>query len=141
MKRLLVIGLVLAACVCISACDNGGGNGSGGDTTTGQVISVTATVTPTTYSGVCPKTFKFVGVITVDGPCQVTYRWAHEPYVNDEHTITFTAAGSQTVKYSWTVSTWLPSNERWLDLITSAPNLVIASPMAEFVLNCLDTRN
>lgn len=134
MRRYLIGLVMVALSLTLVSCDGDGGGNGGGN---GQVTSVSTSVSPAAYVGICPKVFKFTGVITTDGVCEVTYRWAHEPYVNDEHTISFAAAGSQTVTYSWKVSGWLPANEQWLDLITSSPNLVIAMPIASFKLTCL----
>ncbi len=137
MKRLALLVLVVVVFTGFAACDDGDGGGGGN----GQVIAVTSSVSPPSYSGACPVTFKFTGVITTNGACRVTYRWVHVPYVQDEKTIEFNAAGSRTVEFYWSVGSWLPSNERWLDLIVSAPNQFIASPMAQFTLNCLSLPN
>lgn len=122
----------------LGACDNDSDNneGSGGSAENGQVTSVTASVSPTTHTGLCPKNFKFTGVITTDGPCEVTYRWVHVPFVHEEKTIVFTAAGSKTVTYSWLVGSDIKTNEQWLDLIVSAPNQFMVTPPTSFKLVC-----
>jgi len=40
-----------------------------------KVTRVTASVSPPTYSGQCPKRFEFAGKITVDSPGIVEYKW------------------------------------------------------------------
>ena len=142
MKRTFILPLIMVMMLLLGACDGDGdnNNGSGGSDPapqTGQVTNITASVNPTTYNGLCPKTFEFTGVITVDGPCEVTYRWVHVPYVHEEKTITFTAAGTKTVKYSWSVGNGIPDNEHWLDLIVSAPNPAPVIETVSFDLDCV----
>lgn len=137
--RALIPILIATMAVIMGSCDpsSDDNGGSGGEAQTGQVTNVTASVNPTSYSGFCPKVFKFTGIITTNGPCEVTYRWVHVPYVNEEKTITFTAAGSKTVKFEWSVGNDLADNEHWLDLIVSEPNQFMVSPPISFDLNCV----
>ena len=66
------------------------------------VTSVTASVTPSSFTGACPKMFLFYAVITVNGPGTVTYRWERsDGESGDTKSITFAAAGSQTITTTW----------------------------------------
>jgi hypothetical protein len=100
------------------------------------VTAVAAKVTPGDYTGPCPKVFTFQGKITANGPGQVTYHWAHKPYVLEERTITFAAAGMQAVGYAWAVPADLPVAERWLGLVVSKPNQIAAQPPTSFSMQC-----
>lgn len=81
------------------------------------VTAISAGVNPTTYSGPCPKVFKFTGVITANGPGTVTYRWEHSPGTGTPQTVTFAAAGSMTVTKDYSAST-----SDFLALIIDTPN-------------------
>jgi hypothetical protein len=81
------------------------------------VTAVSASVSPTTYTGPCPKTFKFTGVISANGPGTVTYRWEHSPGTGAPQTVTFTAAGSKTVTKDYAASM-----SDYLALIIDKPN-------------------
>ena len=81
------------------------------------VTAVAASVAPTTYAGPCPKTFKFTGIITANGPGTVTYRWEHSPGTGKVETVSFAAAGSKTVTKDYS-----SSMSDYLALIIDKPN-------------------
>ncbi len=64
------------------------------------------------FTGPCPKTIHFWGTITAGGPGTVTYRWerSDNTAATDVETITFPAAGSQTVANLWTRGKVLDGN-------------------------------
>jgi len=84
------------------------------------------------YTGTCPKTIHFWGTISTNGPGTVTYRWERSDgtAVPDE-TITFTAAGSQTVTNLWTRSGGIG----WQGLHILTPNNPVSSQI-DFTLTC-----
>ena len=65
------------------------------------VTSVTASVSPSGYTGPCPKDFSCSAVITVNGPGTVTYRWERTDGPSSTQTIAFAGAGSKTVTTGW----------------------------------------
>jgi hypothetical protein len=81
------------------------------------VTAISASVDPPVYTGPCPKTFKFTGVITANGPGTVTYRWEHSPGTGKVETVTFDAAGSKTVTKDYS-----SSMSDYLALIIDKPN-------------------
>jgi DNA-directed RNA polymerase specialized sigma24 family protein len=99
----------------------------------GQVTSVIANANPTTYSGTCPATISFSGIITMNGPGTVTYRWELSDGTNhSSQLLTFTTAASLTVTDSWVGP---PSGAGWEHLHVGSPN-DITSANANFVNNC-----
>jgi hypothetical protein len=81
------------------------------------VTSISASVDPPVYTGPCPTTFKFTGIITANGPGTVTYRWEHSPGTGKVETVTFDAAGSKTVTKDYS-----SSMSDYLALIIDKPN-------------------
>ncbi len=100
---------------------------------TSQVTKVTADVAPEIFTGACPKTINYSGVITTNGPGTVTYKWVRSNGESEARTINFTAAGSQTVT-SGNV-TYDQDGTHWAKLQVLAPNAMI-SDQAKFTLNC-----
>ena len=97
------------------------------------VTSVTASVTPSSFTGACPKTFNFSAVITVNGPGTVTYKWERsDGAIAPDESITFAAAGSQTVTDSWTIGISYSGWER-VHILTPNDSL---SNQANFTLTC-----
>ncbi|MHB8085978.1 MAG: hypothetical protein ACYDHZ_09135 [Dehalococcoidia bacterium] len=84
------------------------------------------------FTGPCPKTIHFYGVISTSGPGKVTYRWERSDgsAVPDE-TITFTSAGSQTVTNLWTRG----GGGGWQRLHILTPNNPVSSEI-DFIVNC-----
>jgi hypothetical protein len=69
-----------------------------------HVTGVTAQAEPAEYDGPCPKMFRFTGVITVDRPGRVKYRWFHSDGRHRPPATTFFASPSaHTVRDSWTL--------------------------------------
>jgi len=54
------------------------------------------------YTGPCPKTIHFWGTIAASGPGTVNYRWERNDGTTIPGTVTFTAAGTQTITNLWT---------------------------------------
>ena len=98
------------------------------------VTNVTANVNPEIFSGTCPKTVNYSGVITANGPGTVTYKWVRSDGEGEARTINFTAAGSQTVTSG--NMTYGQSGTHWAKLQVTAPNAMI-SDQAKFTLNCV----
>jgi hypothetical protein len=98
------------------------------------VTSVVAGVTPTSYTGACPKLFNFYATITANGPCTVTYKWERsDGAIAPTYSITFAAAGSQTVTTTWQIGIDYSGWQR-VRILTPNPTL---SNQASFSLNCL----
>jgi hypothetical protein len=100
----------------------------------GEVTNVTASVTPQSYGGPCPKNFSCSATITVNGPCTVTYVWERLPDLGSSpvQTITFAAAGSKTVTTGWPLD---KTQMYGLIVRTLTPN-VKASSQYLFALEC-----
>ncbi len=96
------------------------------------VTSVTASVDPPSFTGLCPKVFNFYTVITANGPGSVTYQWEKSDGTFVPGLINFAAAGSQTVTSSWSVGT---SYSGWQRVHVFSPNEVISN-QANFTLTC-----
>jgi hypothetical protein len=105
---------------------------SGGDLFA-KVTHVTASVSPTSWSGKCPKRFEFTGKITVDKPGTVKYKWIRSDGANAPvKTLRFRRPGSQTVKTYWQLSA---PGEKWEAIEILAPN-PMKSNKAAFTLKC-----
>ncbi|MEW5717719.1 MAG: NBR1-Ig-like domain-containing protein [Chloroflexota bacterium] len=91
----------------------------------------------TDYSGACPKTVNFSGVITVNDAGPVTYRWESSDGSNSgDITINFSGAGSQTVSSTWTLgASGTTYTDYWRRLHISSPTDV-TSNHATFTLRC-----
>lgn len=97
------------------------------------VLGVTASVTPTTYTGPCPGNFNFTANITANGAGVVTYQWERKnsaPLATA--TVTFTGAGTQTVTNQWLSA---PVGAGWAQIHILTPN-DITSSQANFTNNC-----
>ena len=89
-----------------------------------------------TYNGQCPTTITFVGDITVDGPCTVTYRWVRSDGVQGPvETEVFNGAGAKQLSDTWTLGGGGGSITEWerIDILTPLPR---QSNNATFTLNC-----
>ncbi|HQC38406.1 MAG: hypothetical protein PHX90_03475 [Thermotogota bacterium] len=99
-----------------------------------KVTRVTASVSPPTYSGQCPKRFEFAGKITVDSPGIVEYKWIRSDGASAPiQKIRFEKAGTLTVNTYWELST---EGEHWQALQILSPN-PITSARASFTLKCV----
>lgn len=89
-----------------------------------------------TYNGQCPTTITFIGDITVDGPCTVTYRWVRSDSAQGPvETEVFNAAGAKQLSDTWTLggAGWATTQWERIDIITPLPR---QSNEATFTLNC-----
>ena len=89
-----------------------------------------------TYNGQCPTTITFVGDITVDGPCTVTYRWVRSDGAQGPvETEVFNATGAKQVSTTWKLggSGWSTTEWERIDILTPLPR---QSNEATFTLNC-----
>ncbi|MEO8035557.1 MAG: hypothetical protein ABI837_14065 [Acidobacteriota bacterium] len=103
-----------------------------------KVTSVTAAVTPASFKGPCPKLFEFTGVITVDSPGVVTYKWIRSDGAQAPgQKVEFRQAGRQTVKSTWTLgdATKLPRFNGWQEVQVLSPETLVSNK-AEFNLTC-----
>jgi len=108
------------------------------------INSVTASVDPSSFTGLCPKTFNFSAVIEVNGPGTVTYQWERsDGSTGPTESITFAEAGAQaqTVTRSWTTlgsssgGVWT-SYSGWQRVHILTPNDTFSNK-ANFTLNCI----
>lgn len=100
-----------------------------------NTVSATASVSPTSYTGICPAVFTFTGVITSSAPGPVTYTWDRSDGATSPSIIlNFSAPGSQTVTTTWTLSPTTPFNG-WERVHVLTPNAVLSN-QASFTLTC-----
>jgi len=89
-----------------------------------------------TYNGQCPTTITFVGDITVDSSCTVTYKWVRSDGAQGPvETEVFSAAGAKQVSTTWKLggSGWSTTQWERIDILTPLPR---QSNEATFTLNC-----
>ncbi len=97
------------------------------------VTGVTATVSPRSYSGVCPRPFSFTATITTDGAGRVTYRWERSDGVRGPlESLVFSGPGSQVVSAVWQPPS---SMTGWQQVRIFSPNPMISN-QATFFLTC-----
>ncbi len=102
-------------------------------TTAFAVTNVTTSVDLPNYSGPCPKYLTFTAVITSNGPGTATYGWERsDGALGLNKTITFAAAGSQTVSETWQLG---ESYSGWERVHVYNPNDMVSN-QATFNLNC-----
>ena len=69
------------------------------------VTSVTATTSPSSFTGACPQTFTFTATFTANGPGKATYRWesfdGQNSEYSDNQSVSFTQAGTKTTTLQW----------------------------------------
>jgi hypothetical protein len=98
-----------------------------------SVTSVTANTDPSTFNGVCPKTFTFYTTITANGPGTVTYRWERsDGGYSDVQSVTFYQAGTKTTALQWELNA---SASGWHRVHILSPNDVTSNPVY-YTLNC-----
>ena len=100
------------------------------------VTSVTASVSPTSYAGICPAEITWSAIITVNGLGTVTYQWEVEgvgPY--PPQSLTFSGAGSQTVTKRLFNSAGYPDTTLWLRVRILTPNEMVSN-QATNTLTC-----
>lgn len=97
------------------------------------VTSVVVPADPALFKGACPHTFNFTGVIGMNGPGTVTYRWERSDGNGDTRTMQFNQAGGQTVASGdWRSGS---SGTFWARLHVLTPNDKISN-QATFTLTC-----
>jgi hypothetical protein len=98
-----------------------------------RVTKVHVSVNPTSFSGKCPKTFEFTGVIVSNSPGVVKYQWKRSDNATAPiKSITFRGPGKQVVKTTWTIGR---SYTGWQSLLILAPNKMMSNK-AHFKLKC-----
>jgi hypothetical protein len=86
------------------------------------------------FTGPCPKTIHFWGIITANGPGTVTYRWERSDGTTTAlEILTFTAAGSQTITNLWTRD----EGFGWQSLHVLTPNDAVSSQI-DFAITCYE---
>ncbi len=101
---------------------------------TANVVKVEASVNPPEYSGHCPKRFEFVGVITVDRPCRVKYKWIRsDNAIPPVESIAFRKPGTQKVTSYWEIGA---EGKHWKAIEILAPNPMVSNK-AIFKLKCM----
>lgn len=101
-----------------------------------SVTAVSASVSPTNYSGACPKKFDFIGNISVNAAGTVTYKWIRSDGATaPTQSLTFGGAGSQAVTTSWTLGGAGKTYTHWEKVQILTPNS-IESNQATFNLAC-----
>jgi hypothetical protein len=99
------------------------------------VISVPTTVDPTNFTGSCGtgKTFHFTAKIKANGPGTVKYHWIDsEGSETAVETLTFSAAGTNTVTNTWKLTS---DYTGWQRIYIDSPNHQ-SFEKADFTLNC-----
>jgi hypothetical protein len=98
-----------------------------------SVTGITANTDPSTFTGVCPKTFTFYAIITANGPGTVTYIWERsDGGYSEPQSVTFYQAGTKTTALQWELST---SASGWHRVRILTPNDVTSNPVY-YTLNC-----
>ena len=99
--------------------------------------SATATVTPKSFAGKCPKKFVFKGIITAKKAGRVQYKWIRSDNANAPvKTLNFTAPGSKAISTTWTLGgAALPTYNGWEAIQIIYPHKV-TSNRAAFKLRC-----
>src|SRR6185503_21253881 len=97
-----------------------------------------ASVSPTSYTGACPKNEEFTGTFSVNKPGSVTYRWVKSDGTSSsDATWTFGVAGSKTVNYTWARSS---SGSGFAQLKVVTPNELISNK-ASFDVTCEEAKD
>jgi len=98
------------------------------------VTAVSASVSPASYTGTCPKTFLFTAAITASAAGVVTYTWKRSDGAQAPvQSLNFTGPGTQAVSTTWLLS---PSSlTGWEQLQILSPNSVVSNS-ATFALTC-----
>lgn len=97
------------------------------------VTLVSVSINPTAFTGSCPHTFHFTGIIRTNAAGTVTYRWERSDGNSDTRTLTFSAAGDKTVESGDFKSG--SSGTFWARLHVLTPNDKVSN-QATFTLTC-----
>jgi len=96
--------------------------------------SVTASVSPSSFTGVCPKEFSFSADITVNQGGTIQYQWERSTGgTPTAESLDFPGPGTKTVNTTWSTSA---SGERWMRVHVTAPN-DLTSNQATLTLECI----
>jgi hypothetical protein len=84
------------------------------------VSSVVITSSPSSYSGVCPKTLTIKAAITSTSAGKVTYKWRRsDGFTSELKSVTFESKGTKTVQFDWDISS---SDSYWVKIFIDSPN-------------------
>ncbi|HET9905491.1 MAG TPA: NBR1-Ig-like domain-containing protein, partial [Anaerolineales bacterium] len=87
------------------------------------VTSVVTSVDSFSYTGVCPATFTFSAKVYTNGAGTVTYYWVRsDGSQSAEQTLTYTAAGAQTVTDTWNIGSPGAVINGWNKVYINVPN-------------------
>jgi ligand-binding SRPBCC domain-containing protein len=96
-------------------------------------VSASCEAKPVTFTGYCPVTINFKGLIAVSGACTVKYKFIRsDGAVAPLKTVTFFSAGTRTVTTTWTLG---HSYSGWEAIEVSAP-VKVTSNHANFTITC-----
>ncbi|MHB8085166.1 MAG: hypothetical protein ACYDHZ_05040 [Dehalococcoidia bacterium] len=97
------------------------------------ITSVAANISPTTFTGSCPKTFTLYATMTASGPGTATYRWEREDLrYSATQSVTFNAAGTQTITLQWDFG---ETSAGWVRVHMLTPSEITSLPVY-YTLNC-----
>ncbi len=97
------------------------------------VTLVSVSINPTAFTGTCPHTFHFTGVIRTNDAGTVTYRWERSDGNSETRTLQFSAAGDKTIESGDFKSG--SSGTFWARLHVLTPNDKVSN-QATFTLTC-----
>ena len=87
------------------------------------VTDVSLSVSPVSYSGVCPTAYIWTAVITVNGPGFVSFKWeSEEGTYGTTQMLSYAYAGSRTVTMTEYLSAAAPDTIYWKRIHITAPN-------------------
>jgi len=96
-------------------------------------VSAKVAADPVTFTGYCPVTITFNGVITVSAACAVQYKFIRsDGATKPVQTINFFAAGSKAVADTWTLN---KSYSGWEAIEVTSP-VHLTSGHADFTITC-----
>lgn len=94
-----------------------------------RVTAVTLRADPAQFDGDPPRSFRFLGTITTNGPGQVKYRFARSDGAGGpEPTVEFSAAGAKEVESTWMLGGAGVSHDVWQRLEILSPNEIRSEP-------------
>jgi hypothetical protein len=94
---------------------------------------------PATGCGSDGAVYYFTATITANGPGEVDYRWAYQPWDGDFVTghLKFDAAGSKTVYWQWRMTNGHIQNiDRWVGIVTTVGSQETAFGRVKFHFTC-----
>lgn len=98
-----------------------------------QTVRSSLSAFPESYSGPCPTSIRFSGVIATSRPGPVTYQWVYSDGIQSPPTtIKFDKIGMKSVENTWKIRT---SYEGWLRIVIVDP-VKVASERATIRIHC-----